>query len=168
MLALSLVAVGLLLRFLPHAPNFTPVAAIALFSGVYLNKRYSFIVPLILMVISDLVIGLHDVVLFTWGSFILITLLGLWIKRHKSVFGIISMSLVSSFLFYLISNFGVWFAGRYPHTFGGLITCYIMALPFLRNYTLATISYVAVFFGIYELIAYTVRDTKLSKVLLTT
>jgi hypothetical protein len=166
MLALILIIIGILLRFAPHAPNFTPVAAIALFSGTYLNKKYSLIVPLLLMIVSDLFIGLHNVILFTWGGFALITFLGLWIKRHKSILGIASMSLISSFLFYIVSNFGVWLMGWYPHNLGGLINCYIMAIPFLRNFTLGTLFYVLVFFGAYELVAYLVKDTKLSRVLL--
>ena len=166
MLALILILSGILLRFAPHAPNFTPVAAIALFSGAYLNKKYSLLVPLLLMIISDLLIGIHNVVVFTWGGFILITFLGFWIKKHKNIFGIISTSLVSSFLFYVVSNFGVWVMGWYPHTLSGLINCYIMAIPFLRNFTLSTLLYTAVFFGAYELVARLVKDTKYACVLL--
>lgn len=168
MLAISLIIVGILLRFLPHAPNFTPVAAIALFAGAYLNKRYAVIVPLVLMMVSDLFIGMHDVVIFTWGSFVLSGILGLWLKKHKNILGIIMMSFVSSFLFYVISNFGVWIMGWYPSTLKGLINCYIMALPFLRNFTLATLIYSLVFFGVYELIAHLVKNTRLAKVLLIT
>jgi hypothetical protein len=167
MLALSLIVIGILLRLAPHAPNFSPVAAIALFGGAYLNKRRALAIPLFLMIISDFLIGFHNVVIFTWGSFILITLLGFWIKKQKNIFRIISMSLVSSFVFYIVSNFGVWLMGWYPHTLKGLVTCYVMALPFLRNFTFATLFYAAVFFGIYELVARLVKDTKLSKVLLT-
>ena len=167
MLALILVVVGILLRFVPHAPNFTPVAAIALFSGVYLNKKYAFIVPLVLMIVSDLFLGLHNVIIFTWGSFILTGFLGLWLKKHKNMFGILSMSLASSLLFYVVSNFGVWIMGWYPHNLAGLINCYIMALPFLRNFALGTLIYTSVFIGVYELAARLVKDTKFSKVLLT-
>jgi len=167
MLALSLILAGILLRFAPHAPNFTPVAAIALFSGAYLNKKYALIVPLLLMIVSDLFIGLHNVVVFTWGSFILVTLLGPWLKKHKNIFGIVSMSLVSSLLFFIISNFGVWLMGWYPHTLAGFINCYVMGLPFLRDFTLSTLVYAGVFFAIYELVARLVKDTKLAKVLLT-
>jgi len=167
MVALSLIIIGILLRFTPHLPNFTPVAAIALFSGAYLNKKYALVIPLVLMMLSDLFIGMHNVIFFTWGSFILITLLGLWLKKRKSIFGAISMSLGSSLIFYLVSNFGVWLMGWYPHDLTGLINCYVMALPFLRNFTLATILYTAVFFSVYELIARLVKDKKYSRVLLT-
>ncbi len=166
MLALSLIVVGILLRFVPHAPNFTPVAAIALFGGAYLNKKQALIVPLALMIISDLFIGMHNVVLFTWGGFLLTTVLGFWIKKHKNIFGIAVMSLASAVLFYLVSNFGVWAMGWYARTPQGLLDCYIMGLPFLRNFTVATLIYAAVFFGAYELVAVSVKNTKLAKVLL--
>jgi len=166
MLVLSLILVGILLRFAPHAPNFTPVAAIALFSGAYLNKKHALIVPLLLMVISDLVIGMHNVVAFTWGGFVLVSLLGIWIKKQKSVPRIIIASLASSLLFFVVSNFGVWLMGWYPRTISGLFQCYVMAVPFLRDFTAATILYTAVFFSAYELVRYFVKDTKLAKVLL--
>ena len=166
MLALSLILAGILLRFAPHAPNFTPVAAIALFSGACLNKKHALIVPLLLMVISDLMIGMHNVVAFTWGSFVLACLLGIWVKGKKSPSRIVAASLASSLLFFVISNFGVWAMGWYPRTLSGLADCYIMALPFLRDFTVATVLYSAVFFGAYELVSRLVKDTKLSRVLL--
>jgi len=167
MLAIGLILIGILLRFIPHVPNFTPVAAIALFGGAYLNKKQSLLVPLLLMIISDIFIGMHNVVIFTWGSFILTAILGMWIKKHKSLLRITSMSLASSVLFYFVSNFGVWLMGWYPHTLSGLINCYIMAIPFLRNFTASTLLYTAVFFGAYELVARLVKDTKYAHVILT-
>ena len=168
MLAISLIICGILLRFAGHTPNFTPVAAIALFSGVYLSKKYAFIVPLALMIVSDIFLGMHNVVIFTWGGFALATALGLWLKNRKSVLGIAVASVASSVLFYLISNFGVWLMGWYPRTLVGLLDCYIMAVPFLRNFTLATLIYSGAFFGLYELVARLVKGTRLSSVLLTT
>jgi hypothetical protein len=166
MLVIVLIVAGILLRFIPHTANFTPVAAIALFAGAYLNKKYALIVPLLLMAVSDIFIGMHNVFLFTWGAFVLTALLGKEIKKHKSVSSIAGTSLVSSVLFYLITNFGVWFMGWYPQNLGGLLNCYIMGLPFLRDFTLSTLVYSAVFFGVYELVATRIRDTKLAKVLL--
>lgn len=167
MLSLILIGVGILLRFAPHAPNFTPVAAIALFGGVYLKKKYALITPLALMMVSDLFIGLHEVILFTWGGFLITVFLGFWIRRKRSLSRITIATLSASLIFFLVSNFGVWIMGWYPRTLNGIITCYIMAIPFLRNFTLATFLYVAVFFGAYEFIARAVKDTKLSRILLT-
>ena len=166
MLAISLIIIGILLRFVPHTANFTPVAAIAIFAGVYLNKKQALIVPLLLMMLSDIFLGMHNVVIFTWGSFVLVTFLGIWAKNHKKFKVVASTSIVSSVLFYLITNFGVWMMGWYPQTAKGLLDCYILGLPFLRTFTVATLVYTVVFFGAYELIARRVRDTKLAKVLL--
>jgi hypothetical protein len=167
MLAISLIIAGILLRFAPHAPNFTPVAAIAIFGGAYLNRKYAILVPLLLMAASDVFLGVHNVMLFTWGGFVLSALIGFWVKKHKSAARILSASLVSSLIFYIVSNFGVWLMGWYPPTLDGLIRCYILGLPFLRNFTAATLLYAAVFFVAYELVARLVKDTKLAKVLLT-
>ncbi|MCM8789430.1 MAG: hypothetical protein NC916_00195 [Candidatus Omnitrophica bacterium] len=167
MLAIVLIMVGILLRFVPHIPNFTPVAAIALFGAAYLNKKYALIVPLALMIISDIFIGMHNTVLFTWGGFALIAILGMRLKKQKNTKAILFSSLASSLLFYAVSNFGVWTMGWYPHNLKGLIDCYILAIPFLRDFTLATVIYSFAFFGAYELVARFVRNSKYSHVLLT-
>ena len=166
MLALSLILIGILLRFMPHADNFTPVAAIALFAGAYLKRRHAVIVPLVLMAVSDIFIGMHNVLIFTWGSFILASLLGLFIRKNKSFLRITGMSLLSSLVFFIVTNFGVWAMGWYPPTLAGLVNCYIMGLPFLRDFTVSTLLYSAVFFTAYEVIARRVKETKLAKVLL--
>ncbi|MBU0710218.1 MAG: hypothetical protein KKC42_02855 [Candidatus Omnitrophica bacterium] len=166
MLVILLILVGILLRFAPHAPNFTPVAAIALFAGAYLSKKHALIIPLVLMIVSDMFLGLHNVVLFTWGGFALVALLGTWLKKHKTFSASVSLSLVSAVLFYLVTNFGVWAMGWYPRNFSGLINCYAMGLPFLRNTLFSTLLYTAVFMGTYELIARFTKETKLAKVLL--
>ena len=166
MLAVSLILIGILLRFMPHAANFTPVAAIALFSGAYLNKRSALIVPLILMIASDAVIGMHNVVFFTWGAFLAIALLGLGLQKKTSAVKVISFSLISSLLFFVVSNFGVWLMGWYPRTTAGLAQCYTMALPFLRDFTASTLMYSAIFFGSFELIARSIKNEKLAAVLL--
>jgi hypothetical protein len=166
MLAISLILVGILLRFMPHSANFTPVAAIALFSGAHLKRKYAIIVPLALMAVSDLFIGMHNVLIFTWGSFVLASVLGTFIRKNKSFMQVAGMSLLSSSLFFVVTHFGVWAMGWYPQTVKGLIDCYIMGLPFLRDFTVSTLLYSALFFTAYELIARRVRETRLAKVLL--
>jgi hypothetical protein len=167
MLAILLIIIGITLRVAPHPANFTPVAAIALFGGAYLNKKYAVAIPLALMIASDILIGMHNVVAFTWGAFILTALIGMRIKGRKSTRSILATSLISSLLFFVVSNFGVWAMGWYPRTLSGLLNCYWMGLPFLRNFTLATVAYSAVFFGLYEFTARYIKNTKLASVLLT-
>jgi len=129
--ALLLILFAAFSRILPHPANFTPVAAIALFSGTYLNKKYMLVVPIAAMLLSDLIIGFHSGMIWVYGSFVLIGLIGLWLKNHKKIGNIIGAALLSSIIFFIITNFGVWLTGYYGLTFNGLIECYTMANPVL-------------------------------------
>jgi len=166
MLAIILVLLGITLRLVPHVPNFTPVVAIALFAGTYVNKKFAPWLALALMIISDVMIGMHNVMAFTWGSVVLISFLGIWLKSRKNMATVVGTSIVSSLLFFVVTNFGVWLMGWYPHDAQGLLNCYVMALPFLRFSLLGDLFYVTVMFGAYEFIAQRVKSTKLATVLL--
>ena len=168
MLALILITFGILLRFIPHIPNVSPVAAIALFGAAYLpTKRLVLIVPLALMIVSDLFIGLHDIIVFTWGSTLLISILALSFKKTNKPMTILAGSLTGSVAFFVITNFGVWASGWYPHTITGLQECFIAGIPFFRNFLASTLVYSSVLFGIYELSAKLVKNTRFSRALLT-
>jgi hypothetical protein len=131
-LAWMFLLIGVVTRFLPHAPNFTPVLALALFGGVYLKRSQALLVPLALMMMSDFIIGLHPVIFFTWGSILLISCLGLWIRRSQSVVRVMIGALASAFLFFVVTNFGCWLA-YYPSTWEGFVSCYALAVPFFRG-----------------------------------
>lgn len=146
------------LDFLPHIPNFMPIAAIALFSAVYLNRKYALGLPLLIMFFSDFFIGFYNIwiMLSVYGSFILIGLGGLWLRKHKNVPNVIGITIGGSILFYLLTNFAMWAIPHslYPHTFNGLILSYIMGLPFFRNTLMGDLFYVGSMFGLYELVLY--------------
>jgi len=162
--AVLLILFAALSRVLPHPANFTPVAAIALFSGVYLNRKYFLFIPVAAMLLSDMIIGFHSEMIWVYGSFALIALMGLWLKSHKSAGYIIGTTLVSSVTFFIITNFGVWLSGYYTTTFSGLVECYTMAIPFFRNTVVGDLIYVGVMFGIYELVSRYVRKGSLQQV----
>jgi hypothetical protein len=147
-----LVIFASLSRILPHPANFTPVVGIALFSGVYFNKKWAFIIPIISMLISDTILGFHSGMIWVYGSFALITLIGLSLKSNKKPGFIIASSIVSSIIFFVITNFGVWLTGYYGLTMNGLIQCYTMAIPFFRNSLAGDLIYTVLMFGIYELL----------------
>lgn len=150
---LLIIGIAVALRLLPHPPNMAPIAAMALFGGVYLNKRYALLVPLIAMVFSDLFIGFHNTIIFVYGSFLLTGVIGIWLKTHKNTPTIIVASLVSSLMFFVVTNFGVWLMyDFYPKTLTGLIDCYIAAIPFFRNTIVGDFAFTVVFFGSYELL----------------
>ncbi len=144
---------GVLMRLLPHPPNMAPITAIALFSGVYLNKRYAVILPIVALLISDYFIGFYGwTMLFVYGGFVLAGVIGMWLKRHKRPVYILGASLVSSWLFFIISNMGVWLTtSMYSKNLSGLIQCYVMAIPFLRNTILGDLLFTTTLFGLYEL-----------------
>jgi len=151
---LFFVLIGVSLRLVPHAPNFAPIAAIALFGGVYFSKKIALILPVLAMLISDIFLGFYDpkLMVFVYGSFILCAVLGFWVKNHKKWYVIGESVILSSILFFIITNFAVWaFSPWYVKTFSGLIHCYIMALPFFKNSLLGDVFYGFVFFSSYEL-----------------
>ncbi len=148
-----LIILGLVARLLPHAPNFTPIAAIAIFSAIYLPKKIFLIAPMLVMIISDYLIGFYSLPIMAsvYLCFILSAFIGLLIKRYKNVQSIIGGAVGSAFVFYLITNAAVWFfSGLYPNNFYGLVNSYVMALPFFKNTLAGDIFYVVVMVGIME------------------
>jgi len=154
----GLVILGVVARLVPHPANVTPLTAIALFGGTYLSRRWAILLPLASVVISDLFLGLHGLMAWTWGSFVLAGLLGWWVRQQPRANRVATAALVSSTLFYLITNFGVWLVGdggmRYPHTLQGLVSCYGAALPFYRNAVFGDLTYT---FALFQLYAWAVK-----------
>ncbi len=134
----GMILLAVLSRLIPHPPNATAVAALALFGGAYFNqKRWAFLVPMAAMLLSDLIIGFHEHVVFVYGSFLVITCIGCWLRERRKPLPIAAASLFSSTIFFLVTNYGVWLSGTiYPRTVEGLSACYVAALPFF-GYTLA-------------------------------
>lgn len=152
---ITLIVLAIASRLFPHPANFAPIAAISLFSGVYLDKKWAFIIPLIALFVSDLILGFYGFeMIFVYGSFLFVVCIGLFIKRHKNVLTIFFGAFSASILFYLITNFGVWLLPNtmYSKDLSGLLQSYIAAIPFFRNTLFGDVFYTGVFFGGYELI----------------
>lgn len=147
-------------RLIPHPMNFAPIAAIALFAAVYMDKKYAFILPIAAMLLSDLFIGFYAGIEWVYGAFALVALIGLWLKKRvESKKGlskagyIAGTTLVSSVVFFAVTNFGVWISGMfYEMSLKGLIECYTMAIPFFRNSLAGDMFYVTAMFGIYGIV----------------
>jgi hypothetical protein len=152
-LPLAVVALGAILRLVPHPANVAPIAAIALFGGAYLPKRYAFVLPILAMVISDLFLGFSASTPLVYLSFLITGLIGLKIRDHKTPLVVLGSSLLSSVIFFLLTNFNFWYAtSLYPKTIAGMIEAYTMAIPFFRNTVLGDLFYTAVFFGGFEIV----------------
>jgi hypothetical protein len=138
------------MRLLPHPPNFSPIAAMALFSGAYLPKRaLAFVAPFGALILSDLFLGgFYAGIGFVYASFALTVLIGWALARRKTVLTIAGAALASSLLFFVLTNFGMWlFSGFYPLTWGGLAACYVAAIPFFQNTLAGDLFFTALLFG---------------------
>lgn len=147
---ISVVFAAALSRLLPHFPNVTPIAAIALFGGTYINRKsLAFILPIAALFISDLFIGFYPEMYAIYLSFAITVGLGYILRKKTNLTTTTVASLASSVLFFLLTNFAVWMSAgfAYPMNSNGLILCYEAALPFFRNELFGTLAYNTLFFG---------------------
>jgi hypothetical protein len=160
-----MILLAALSRLIPHPPNFAPIGGIALFGAAYYSRRFeAFAIPIISTWISDLVLNnivygayfdhfvwFYSGSLFTYSAFALIVLLGMFALKKVSIPNMIASALGASVIFFLVSNFGVWFSGlMYPKDFGGLVACYAAGLPFFQNTILGDLAYTGLLFGAFE------------------
>ncbi len=134
-------------RIIPHPPNFTPIlAGIIFLPFIKRDIKFSVFVPLGGMLISDLIIGMHSLMLWTYGPIIILSLLSYYFSIDKAS-RIASLAIASPAVFYLMSNFGVWInSSLYTKDFSGLIQCYVNAIPFYANSATACILFCSAFF----------------------
>ncbi|HEY4526529.1 MAG TPA: DUF6580 family putative transport protein [Candidatus Paceibacterota bacterium] len=158
-------------RLLPHMPNFAPISAMALFGAVYLSTRYTFIVPLVAMLISDYLLLyvspfsspmfnfshivppqalFHSALPIVYVSFIVSGLVGLWLKNHKTPVYVVLAAAFCSIQFFLLTNAASWMVGMYGPGFSGLMAAYIAGIPFFQGTLLGDFFYTTLLFGAYE------------------
>ncbi|HUH04559.1 MAG TPA: DUF6580 family putative transport protein [Kofleriaceae bacterium] len=154
-LAVMIIAAAAM-RILPHPPNMTPVAAMAIFGGAHFTRRWqSFAVPLGAMVLSDAILelmfgwGFHPLLPVVYLTIAAIVGLGVWLRpRRRQPLAIAGTALAASTIFFVTTNFAVWAMGSgYPHTAAGLLACYTAAIPFYQWTMIGDLFYAAVLFG---------------------
>jgi len=136
-------------------PNFEALTALSLVSGSFLGGAFAPIIPLLMAFSSDIYFGNTSVYLFTWSAFALAGILGTLAgrnSRHRFL-KITGLGVSSVLFFYFWTNFGWWLtSGMYQMNFSGLISCYIAALPFLRNQLISVLIFTPSFFAAFSLI----------------
>ncbi len=147
---------GVFLRLIPHPANVAPIGAMALFGGMYLNKKYALLIPAVTLFLSDIILGFYRGMPFVYASFLLIGIIGLWMQSQKKSWkNLIFVTLISSFLFFIITNFGVWLlSGMYERNIPGFFRCYVLALPFLRNSIFGDLGYFGIFIACYQAVTH--------------
>ena len=150
---LTVIIAGAAFRLIPHWPNFTPIAAMALFGGTYFNKKYlAFLIPMAALFISDMLLGFHSYMIAVYLSFAIIVVFGMMLKNRVKIGSLLLASVSSSVLFFVITNFAVWIGSPfYPQNFAGLLESYTAGLPFLNNGVLGDLFYNTLFFGAFYL-----------------
>ncbi|GDY06522.1 hypothetical protein LBMAG52_00080 [Planctomycetia bacterium] len=164
-------------RLVPHLHNAAPVAAMTLFAAAYLpNRRWSLLLPLAAMFLSDVVLyATKDVayreqavsnMLFVYSTFAVIALLGQSLRQRVTIGRVIGTTLAGSAVFFLITNFGAWLSlsatepAMYSRTLSGLMNCYIAGVPFFRGTFVGDLVYSAVLFGGFALLEQAVPQLK--------
>lgn len=155
LLALAIIVIAAALRIAPHPWNFTPIGAMALFSGAIIkDRRLAFAFPLVALFAGDLFVGLYKftVMLLVYASFLLSVLIGRFLQGRRRILPIGAATLLGSLQFFLVTNFAVWqFLNGYPHTASGLVACYVAAVPLFWNTLAGDAFYGALFFGAFAL-----------------
>jgi len=147
LIILTFLFLGVFTRVIPHPPNFTAIGAIALFGGAFIqNKHFAFLTPITIMLISDLILG-YQINIAVYLSFIIIVGLGMFLKTNQTLYRIIPITIVASFVFFIITNFSVFLTSSiYTKDIFGLLECYTLALPFFGNTIVGNMTYTIIMF----------------------
>lgn len=159
----ALTVIGVVARLIPHVPNVTPVTAIALFISAYVGVKYSIPAILGLMFIGDSIIGFYSwpIMLSVYGSLVVSALLGIYLRKNKTVGSVFVSTMSASLVFFLVTNWAVWqFGTMYAQSWQGLIHCFIMAIPFFKNSLLGDLFYTGLLFGTFEFCSFAIRRFK--------
>ncbi len=154
-------------RLVPHPWNVAPIGALGLFSGAYLSKRIAWFIPVAALLLGDMLFGFYNpvVMIFVYCGFALSALIGrVLLHQRRSVHRLGISVLIGAITFFLISNFGEWFA-FYPHTLDGLWLCYLNGLPYLSKSFIGDAVYSALLFGGFEAIRYCVAKQASTRVI---
>ena len=141
-------------RFITIIPNFTPLISLILFIPLVLKeKRLAIILIVITQLFADIFIGFYDTMTFVYGTYMFIVLLAFKYMIAINFYKVLSSSVVASIIFYITTNFGVWYAmDLYPATTSGLISCYIAGIPFLKSMTLSTVIFSTTLFVLFKVV----------------
>jgi hypothetical protein len=172
-LALVLTVLAGVLRFVRFWPNFSPIGALGLFGGARLRGWQAFIIPLVLMLVTNAILAVlnggeyffYRGLPFVCASFLLYVLIGRCLQGTENPLWVGAASLLGSIQFYLLTNFGHWLVmgvaagsaavlepGQYYLTFAGLIECYVQAIPFFGTTLLSDLTFTAAFFGLHAIL----------------
>lgn len=163
-IAVSLTILSALGRLLPHPPNVTPVGASSLFAGARLNGPMAYLLPILVMAVTDpLVGGYTRVTPVVYGCFLISVWIGRRVRRTDNPWRIGGACLLSSVQFFLLTNLATWMLGTfYAKSLAGLASCYVAGLPFFGYTILGDLFFTATIFGLYALLTRTAQSERIA------
>lgn len=139
--------------------NFTPVGGLAVFSGARVRSWLAYVLPLALMVVTDLVLWgitgqdtyspLHVSQPVVYACFLVYVLLGRWFGG--TLLGIGFAGVLGSVQFFLVTNFAYWLQIGSPGGMEGLLLCYEAGIPFYQFTFLSDLCFPFLFLGLHYL-----------------
>jgi hypothetical protein len=151
-----LIAIGVAGRWGQPEWCFTPMAATAIFAGLYFSRvAIAVLVPIAILAISDLLLPAYNsipVMIATYAVMIVPVWFGRSQRGEQPRWSAVSrwamFGLLPATLFYFVSNFAVWaFQSDYERSSAGLAKCYWAAVPFYRWMLAGDVFYLTVLLG---------------------
>ncbi len=142
-------------RVITHITNKTPLTAMSVLAGGFFMRRFAIAFIVATMLVSDVLVGYfmgYPIVgswtVFTYSGFLAIVFVGGCLGAKPAFVKTFLLTLLSGLGFWLWTNVGTWlFSGMYPRTGLGLMECYSMALPFLRNSLIGVLIWTPIFYA---------------------
>ena len=150
-LGMGLTVLGAVARVLPHLPNFSPVGGLSLFAGARVRGWQAFVLPLVLMAITDPFVGGYSAATpLVYASFLINVWIGTRLRGTENPLKIGAAVVAGSLQFFLLTNFA-WLAASsmYPHTLAGVVQCYVAAIPFYGRTLASDFLYSGALFGLH-------------------
>ena len=150
-----LIVLAAITRFIPHPFNFTAIGAMALFSGAnFKDKRFAYLMPIGVMLLTDWFLGFHFSILPVYACFAFTVWMGTKISNKQNAGTVVGSSLISSIVFFLVTNLPLWYLDRhlYAMTMQGTLQSYTMALPFFSNQIIGDLFYNGLLFTVYHVV----------------
>jgi len=153
LLALLMIAIAAAVRIAPHPWNFTPIGAMALFSGAVLrNRPLAVFFPLLALFVGDVFVGFHNLMPLVYASFAVNIAIGFWLRDRRTIGRISLGTFAGAVQFFLITNFAAWlYFDTFPKSAAGLAACYLAGLPLFGNTLGGDAIYATLLFGGYAL-----------------
>jgi hypothetical protein len=114
--------------------------ALALLCGAVVRHPLAILIPLCIRLFTDILLwqktgyGFYPSMAFDYAAYLGIAMLARSVPVQRYASTMFAGSLLGPALFFLVSNFGVWYLwpDTYAPTTAGLLSCYAAGLPFFK------------------------------------